>query len=102
MVGLSKEHGGFEVYKGLQAPLQFKGFKGRFIYIGAGIFMGGFLVAAAVINTIGTIAGVISLCLIWGAGFVYIKTNQKKGLHLKNKEKGIFIVMNKYKLKKLD
>lgn len=101
MVSRKPQHEEFEVYKGLQAPLMFKGFKGRFIYIGAAFFMGGFIVAAMFINFFGTIAGIITLCLIWGSGFVYIKQNQKKGLHSKKKETGVFIVINKYKLRKL-
>ena len=93
---------GYEVFKGLQSPLVFKGFKGRFIYIGAGIFMGGFILSAIFITTLGTIAGIIVLCIVWSAGYVYITKEQKKGLHKKNIKKGIFIVVNKYELKKLD
>lgn len=92
---------GFEVYKGLQAPLMFKGFKGKFIYIGGAVVMVGFFVSAAIINFVGTIPGVIVLCMIWGGGYVFISHKQKKGLHSKKIKKGIFIVTNKYKLRKL-
>lgn len=93
---------GFEVYKGLQAPLMFKGFKGRYIYIGAGFLMGGFIVAAALISLVGTLPGIITLCLIWTVGYIFISQKQKQGLHSKNREKGVFIVINKYKIRKLN
>lgn len=93
---------GFEVYKGLQAPLMFKGFKGRYIYIGAAFLMGGFVIAAGLITLLGTIPGVIALCIIWTVGYVYISHKQKQGLHFKKKEKGVFIVVNKYKVRKLN
>ena len=93
---------GFAVYKGLQAPLMFKGFKGRFIYIGAGVVMGGFIISAIIISLVGNVPGIIALVLLWGGGFFYISQGQKKGLHNKKKTKGVFIVINKYKLRKLD
>ena len=92
---------GFEVYKGLQAPLMFKGFKGRFIYIGAGFVMGGFILAAAAISLLGTIPGIITLAIIWAGGFIFISHGQKKGLHKKKAKKGVFIVASNYKLRKL-
>ena len=93
---------GFEVYKGLQAPLMFKGFKGRYIYIGAAFLMGGFIVSAGIICAIGTIPGVIILCIIWTVGYIYISHKQKQGLHSKKRDKGVFIVVNKYKVRKLN
>lgn len=89
-------------FKGAQAPLVFKGFKGRFIYIGGGVGIGGFVVAAILITTVGAVVGVIALCSIWALGYVYISVFQKKGLHTKNKEKGTFIVVNKYHIRKLE
>lgn len=93
---------GFAVYKGLQAPLMFKGFKGKFIYIGAGVVMGGFIFSAIIISIFGSIPGVITLVVIWGGGFLFVSQGQKKGLHSKKKTKGVFVVINKYKLRKLD
>lgn len=92
----------FQAFKGAQAPLVFKSFKGRFIYIGAALGIAGFIVAAIIINTVSVLIGIIVLCLIWGIGYMYISIAQKKGLQNKNKEKGIFIVVNKYHIRKLE
>lgn len=101
-INTKEQEEGFAVCKGLQSPLMFKGFKGRYIYIGAGFVMGGFIIASGIISAFGTIPGILVLGVIWTSGYIYISKAQKKGLHAKNNEKGIFIVVNKYKLRKLD
>ena len=73
---MSKEHLSYNVYKGLQKPLIFKGFKGKFIYIGGASFMW----------------GGITLVIVMFGGLGITSKLQRKGLHKKDKRKGIYIV----------
>lgn len=45
---MSKEYPSYNVYKGLQKPLIFKGFKGKFIYIGGACIISALLLCAIV------------------------------------------------------
>lgn len=98
----TQQEDSFQAFKGAQAPLVFKSFKGKFIYIGGAIGVAGFLVAAIVINSVNVVIGILTLCAIWGFGYMYISMAQKKGLQNKNRERGTFIVVNKYHIRKLD
>jgi hypothetical protein len=82
----------YPIYKGLQRPLVFKMFKGKYIYyamasIGTGILFGGIISAA-----VNSILGVILLAVISGLGIAYTMHEQSLGLYRKKKIKGIFIV----------
>lgn len=82
----------YNVYKGLQKPLIFKGLKGRFIYIGAGCIISS-LVLCAVLSTIFSfLYGGIALAVVLFGGLYFTAISQKKGLHRKDKRKGVFIV----------
>lgn len=87
----------YKIYKGLQKPLVFKGFKGKFIYwavggCGISILVGG-IIAATVSNIIGTI-----LILILGAGtLMFVTSKQKHGLYDRQKKYGIFIIKPSFK-----
>lgn len=81
----------YPVFKGLQKPLEFMGVQGRYIYWAAGAIGGaiiGFILAYCLI---GFLAGlvVLALALCSGAGLIFIK--QRKGLHSKRNDKGVFI-----------
>lgn len=82
----------YEVYKGLQKPLVFQSFKGKFIYWGAGFAVLSF-VNAIVFNFIGgyLLAGFAMLVTLFG-GLYFTAQRQKRGLHNKTKSKGIYIV----------
>ena len=82
---------GFPVFKGLQKPLEFMGIQGRYIYwaaITAGGAISGFIVAYCLM---GIIAGLIVLvvAITTGAGLIMFK--QRKGLHTKKNDQGVFI-----------
>lgn len=82
----------YEVYKGLQKPLVFQSFKGKFIYWGAGFAVLS-LVNAIVFNFIGGyMVGGLSMLTTLGGGLYFTAQRQKKGLHNKTKSKGIYIV----------
>lgn len=81
----------YPLFKGLQKPLEFMGIQGRYIYWAAGTAGGAIIGFIAAYCLIGFIAGLIvlvaSLCI--GAGLIIIK--QKKGLHTKKNDHGVFI-----------
>lgn len=81
----------YPLFKGLQKPLEFMGLQGRYIYWAAGTVGGtiiGFIVSYCLFGFIvGLVVLVITISV--GVGFIIIK--QRKGLHTKNSEKGIFI-----------
>ena len=82
---------GFPVLKGLQQPLEFMGIQGRYITwaacaVGGAIL--GFIIAYCIFGfVVGLIVLAVSLCT--GAGLIFFK--QKKGLHTKKEDHGVFI-----------
>lgn len=81
----------FSIYKGLQKPLVYRGFKGKFIGWGIGsvvlgLVFGGLL--GAMINMY--IGGAVTILAI-AAGLSYTFHRQKRGLHDKLQAKGVFI-----------
>ena len=81
----------FNVYKGLQKPLIFKGFKGKFIYIGGECIVSSLLICVALSSIFSILWGCAALVLIMFGGLGLTSHFQKKGLHNKDKRKGIFI-----------
>lgn len=79
----------FEVYKGLQKPLVFKTYKGRYIYWMAGGLFGSFILCVILCVAVGYLYG--GIALVGGAvGVVfYVNTKQKGGIHSKTKTKGV-------------
>ena len=81
----------YPMFKGLQRPLEFMGIQGRYIYWAAGAIGGaivGFIVAYCLS---GFIAGLIVLVAALGVGAVLIRLKQRKGLHSKKNDKGVFV-----------
>jgi hypothetical protein len=81
----------FSVYKGLQKPLTFRGFKGKFIYWGVGFLLGGLVLGALTMALVNMWLGVIVLAGSVTGGLFYIAAKQKKGLHGKTVSSGIII-----------
>lgn len=81
----------FPVFKGLQKPLEFMGIQGRYIYWAAGTAGGaivGFILAYCLIGfVVGLIVLVVAISV--GAALIFIK--QRKGLHTKKNEQGVFV-----------
>lgn len=73
---------GYPMFKGLQKPLEFMGFQGRYI-TWAACAVGGAILGFVV----GLVVLAVSLCS--GAALIFFK--QKKGLHTKKEEHGVFI-----------
>ncbi len=81
----------YPMFKGLQRPLEFMGIQGRYIYWAAGAIGGaivGFIVAYCLS---GFLAGLIVLVVTLGSGAALILLKQRKGLHSKKNDKGVFV-----------
>ena len=81
----------YPLFKGLQKPLEFMGIQGRYIYWAAAAVGGaiiGFIIAYCLI---GFVAGLIVLSVSLCTGAVLVFFKQKKGLHTKKEDHGVFI-----------
>ena len=89
----------YSIYKGLQKPLIYKGFKGRFIAWGigsliTGLLTGGFIGAATNMY----LGGFLTITIITAGLFITFQV-QKRGLYSKSRQQGIFIHPNSLKLR---
>lgn len=81
----------YHVFKGLQKPLEFMGFQGRYIYWAAGTVGGaivGFIIAYCLV---GFVVGLVVLVVAISAGAALIFLKQRKGLHTKKSDQGVYI-----------
>ena len=87
----------FAIYRGLQKPLVFKGFKGKFIYWGLGCLLAGLVMGAITMALINMYLGVLVLigCIV--GGLLYTASQQKKGLHVKAKASAVFVHRARFK-----
>lgn len=91
MSALESQYTEYPVFKGLQKPLEFMGLQGRYIYWGAGA------AGSAIVGFIlgycffGFVIGLITLVAAIGIGAALIMVKQRKGLHTKKSDKGVFI-----------
>lgn len=81
----------YPMFKGLQRPLELLGLQGRYIFWAAGTVGGaivGFIVAYILL---GFVVGLIVLVVTIAVGALIILLKQRRGLHSKKCDKGIFI-----------
>ena len=83
------------IYNGLQRPLVYKGFKGKYVYWALGCVMFSVFFGGLVSIMMDIISGIFTLALSFFVGILYISHSQKNGLYKKNKEQGIFVHRNK-------
>ena len=90
----------FAVYKGLQKPLVFRSFKGKFIYWGLGSLLAGLVLGALTMSLINMYLGAMVLigCIV--GGLLFTAGKQKNGLHDKTRSRGIYI--HQLNLKKIN
>ena len=88
----------YPLFKGLQKPLEFMGFQGRYITWAAATIGGGILSFIIVYCILGFVAGLIVLAVTLCIGAALIFFKQRKGLHTKKEEHGIFIYANAHKM----
>lgn len=81
----------YPMFKGLQKPLKFMGFQGRYITWAACAVGGAILGFIITYFILGFVAGllVLAVSLCTGAALIFFK--QKKGLHTKKEDHGVFI-----------
>ena len=81
----------YPLFKGLQRPLEFMGIQGRYIYWAPatiGIAIVGFIIAYCMAGFVLALI-VLSVTVTSGVGLILFK--QRKGLHSKRQERGVFI-----------
>ena len=81
----------YPIFKGLQKPLEFMGIQGRYITWATCAVGGAILGFIIVYCILGLLAGLIVLAVSLSTGAVLIFLKQKKGLHTKNEDHGVFI-----------
>lgn len=89
--GSRERYHDYPLFKGLQRPLEFFGLQGRYIYWAAaavGSAVVGFILSYIIV---GFVTGLILLVLSLAVGAAIIVIRQRKGLHTKKDEHGIFI-----------
>ena len=85
----------YPIYKGLQKPLTYKGFKGKYIYWALASLIFG-LIIGAIASALTNIffAGLCSLLSI-GSSISFILHKQKKGNHSRKNHHGISVPQTK-------
>ena len=81
----------YPMFKGLQKPLEFMGIQGRYIYWAAATAGGAIIGFIAAYCLMGIIAGLIVLVVAITTGTGLIMFKQRKGLHTKKNDQGVFI-----------
>ncbi|WP_183580260.1 plasmid transfer protein [Mucilaginibacter sp. X5P1] len=90
----------FAVYKGLQKPLVYRGFKGKFIYWGLGSLLAGLVLGALTVALINMWLGALVLIGSIVGGLFFTASKQKNGLHAKSRSRDIYI--HQVNLKKIN
>lgn len=89
---------GYPIFRGLQKPLEFLGLQGRYIVwaaITAGVGLVGFMM---VYIFFGFVVGLIFAVISFSTGIGLILVKQRRGLHSKKVEKGLFVYSTCIKL----
>lgn len=81
----------YPMFKGLQRPLELLGLQGRYIFWAAGAAGGAIVGFIVMYILLGFVAGLITLIVTIAAGALLIMLKQRRGLHSKKCDKGIFI-----------
>ena len=88
----------YPLFKGLQRPLEVMGLQGRYIYWAAGAAGGaivGFIIAYCLLGFVG---GLVVLVAILSTGITLIILKQRKGLHSKKNDRGVYVYANSRKV----
>jgi|GEM_PF-328383 len=80
----------YAVYKGLQKPLVYRGFYGKFIYWGIASLLSGLVLGALVMALFSMLLGMLVLAFGIGGGLAYTLSRQKQGLFRKTRAQGIY------------
>lgn len=88
---MEREKDIYPLFKGLQKPLVFQMFKGRFIYMGFGSLIASLFIGGAVC-AFNNIVGVTLMVLLAVPSVMYTLREQKKGIYRRTKDYGIHII----------
>lgn len=91
MKGKEGDYPDYPLFKGLQRPLELMGLQGRYIYWAAGAAGGaiaGFIIAYCLA---GFVVGLVALSAVLSTGITLIILKQRKGLHSKRIDRGVFV-----------
>ena len=91
MTDKEERHQDYPMFKGLQKPLEFFGLQGRYIYWAAGTVGGAIVGFILTYCLVGFVVGLIVLVAAVGVGAALILLKQRKGLHTKCTDNGVFI-----------
>ena len=96
--GKDSRYPDYPLFRGLQRPLEFMGLQGRYIYWAAGAVGGailGFIIAYIIA---GFVAGLVVLVIAVSVGAGMILFKQRRGLHTKKVERGVFVYASSRRL----
>ena len=92
MAAAGKEsHPSYPMFKGLQRPLELMGLQGRYISWAAAAAGGAIVGFIVLYIALGFVAGLIALVAVIAVGASFIMIKQRKGLHSKKCDKGVFV-----------
>jgi uncharacterized oligopeptide transporter (OPT) family protein len=89
----------YSLYKGLQRPLVFKVFKGKFIYWAMGSVLAGIICGGLIGALFSQVMGLLAMLGISVFLLIYTLGKQKQGLYNKRKDFAIFIFPPKQRLR---
>lgn len=88
----------YPIFKGLQRPLEFAGLQGRYITWAAitiGVTILGFIIFYVTLGfLVAIVFAVLSICV--GAALIILK--QRRGLHSKKVDKGVYVYSHSHSL----
>jgi hypothetical protein len=89
----------YKLYKGLQRPLIFKIFKGKYIYWALGSIVTGIIVGGVISSLVSSVVGIFAMAAVAVPLLFYTISMQKKGLYTKRTDKLIYIIPPIFKRK---
>jgi hypothetical protein len=89
----------YALYKGLQRPLIFKSFKGKFIYWALGAVLSGIVIGGLIAAFISSFIGIVSMATISASLLFATIHKQKKGLYTKKIQQVIFMIAPKHRIR---
>ena len=91
------ERGNFNVWRGVQKPLEFKGLKGRYIQWAGGILEGSFVLLMVIKFFFGWVIAVPIVLIGAGVSWLNMMSKAKKGTFTKNAIQGTVVINPKKK-----
>lgn len=81
----------YPLYKGLSQPLVYRGLKGKFIYWAIASLAMALVFGCLVASMVNVYLGCFLILTLFALGLTLTFLQQKRGLHPKNKEYGVYV-----------